>query len=675
LRHPLTIKYRPEIDGIRAIAVIAVIIYHAELFIGQNILLKGGFIGVDIFFVISGYLITSIILSSETTFSFSQFYEKRARRILPALFLVMIFTIPFAWMYMLPKALEEYASSIISSLLFSSNFWFMQEDSYIAEASELKPFLHTWSLSVEEQFYVTFPFILIFINKYYKQYSTHALVLLFLSSLMLSQYGSLAFKDANFYLLPSRIWELIAGGFLAKLELSKERTKHQLANKIMPFIGITLVINSFIFLNDELNLPSFYTLIPIIGTMLIIWFGGSSDLTSKILSYRPLVAIGLISYSLYLWHFPVFAFSRITNFKLTTLDKIENIALVFILSIATYFLIEKPARNQSFLPQKKFILITIAIFSFIFIYNTILISKNGFPNRLGTFKDIYEDAQRIWTKQKNKICHKRSVENACHFINNPTAMNYILLGDSHAGVLSSQLLDYTESINANFIQLTDGGCPYIHGVNRLTKNKVHEDCTTKTEEAYRFLKNTSPSTIIYSLRLPYYLSGKRFSNREGGRERGGDTSLILTEKYRHTNLKPEEMIKTMIKDWLNFGHKVVLIYPIPEVGWRVPDLLKSKLNKIRISERQDAFENISINTSYRLYRARTKSSKTTFDEIGQNQHLFRVYPDKILCRKETQRCYTHNDKKLFYYDDDHISPFIAGKIIHEIDASLNQKQH
>lgn len=162
------LTYRPEIDGLRTVAVISVILFHAEFFVNDEMLFKGGFIGVDVFFVISGYLITSILLKglAQGTFSFKDFYERRARRILPILFTVMLVTIPFAWVYLLPKAMTDYANSIIYSLFFSSNIWFWLEDSYWAEPSTLKPFLHTWSLAVEEQFYIVTPFLLLFLWKY-----------------------------------------------------------------------------------------------------------------------------------------------------------------------------------------------------------------------------------------------------------------------------------------------------------------------------------------------------------------------------------------------------------------------------------------------------------------------------------------------------------------------------
>jgi len=244
----MTIKYRPEIDGLRAIAVIAVVLYHAGFVINGTNSFSGGYIGVDIFFVISGYLITSIIIKemAEQKFSFLKFYERRARRILPALFIVMLSSLPFAWIYLLPKAMKEYAASILSSLVFSSNFWFWQEDNYWAEPSALKPFLHTWSLSVEEQFYLVFPMILVMLWRFAKRHITSILVAGFLLSLLVAELGTIIHPDFTFYLLPSRGWELLAGAILAKHEMDHGRLNRPCFDTFMPILGLFLIFYAYI---------------------------------------------------------------------------------------------------------------------------------------------------------------------------------------------------------------------------------------------------------------------------------------------------------------------------------------------------------------------------------------------------------------------------------------------
>ena len=247
----MNIKYRPEIDGLRAIAVGAVILYHAQITILGHQPFKGGFIGVDIFFVISGYLITSIILKELVTtgsFSFKHFYERRIRRILPALLFVMLVSLPFAWMYLLPSSFVDFSKSILYSLGFSSNFYFHYSgQQYGAESGLLKPFLHTWSLSVEEQFYILFPIVLLITFKYFRKYLIHILILGFVISLGLADWGSRNHPHLILF-FHTRGWELLAGSILAYFEITiGHRSKNKILNLILPTIGFVNWTFYFIF--------------------------------------------------------------------------------------------------------------------------------------------------------------------------------------------------------------------------------------------------------------------------------------------------------------------------------------------------------------------------------------------------------------------------------------------
>lgn len=315
----MKLTYRPEIDGLRAIAVGVVILYHAQITIFGHQPFKGGFIGVDIFFVISGYLITSIILKELLTtgyFSFKYFYERRIRRILPTLLFVMLVSLPFVWMYLLLSSFVDFSKSILYSLVFSSNFYFHYSgQQYGGEDGSLKLFLHTWSLSVEEQYYILFPIVLLVTFKYFKKYLIYILLFGFVFSLGLADWGSRNHSSFNFYVLPTRMWELLAGSILAYFEITKgHRSKYQTLNLILPIIGFLLIGHSILFFNNKMFHPSFYTLSPIIGVCLIIWFSHKNESITKLLSTKLFVGIGLISYPLYLWHYPIFAFNRIVEF-------------------------------------------------------------------------------------------------------------------------------------------------------------------------------------------------------------------------------------------------------------------------------------------------------------------------------------------------------------------------
>lgn len=348
----MKLTYRPEIDGLRVIAVVAVIFYHAQITILGHPLFKGGFIGVDIFFVISGYLITSIILKELVitgSFSFKHFYERRVRRILPALQFVMLASLPFAWMYLLPSSFIDFSKSILYSLGFSSNFYFHYSgQQYGAESGLFKPFLHTWSLSVEEQFYILFPIILFITFKYFRNHLLTILVIGLIVSLQMADWGSKNYPSVSFYFLHTRMYALLAGSILAYFEVTLgHRSKNKTLNLTLPSVGLFLIGHSILFFNNKMFHPSFYTLFPIIGVCLIIWFANKDELITKILSTKLFVGIGLISYSLYLWHYPIFAFDRITEFAQGNLFKKLLLGIIIvILSILSYYFIEQPARNN-----------------------------------------------------------------------------------------------------------------------------------------------------------------------------------------------------------------------------------------------------------------------------------------------------------------------------------------
>jgi peptidoglycan/LPS O-acetylase OafA/YrhL len=358
----MKLTYRPEIDGLRAIAVGAVILYHAQITILGHQPFSGGFIGVDIFFVISGYLITSIILKELVTtgsFSFKHFYERRIRRILPALLFVMLASLPFAWMYLLPNNLLEFSKSILYSLGFSSNFYFHYSGLEYSVEGLQHPFLHTWSLSVEEQYYILFPIVLLITFKYFRKYLIHILILGFLISLGLADWSSRNYPSASFYFLHTRMWELLAGSIIAYFEITiGHRSQNKILNFILPFIGLILIGHSIIFFNDEMYHPSFYTLSPIIGVCLVIWFSNKDELFTKILSTRLFVGIGLISYSLYLWHYPIFVFAAKLNISDGNIFiKLLMGVFILILSTVSYYFIEKPFRGTKIKFKKVFVIL------------------------------------------------------------------------------------------------------------------------------------------------------------------------------------------------------------------------------------------------------------------------------------------------------------------------------
>jgi peptidoglycan/LPS O-acetylase OafA/YrhL len=474
----MQLKYRPEIDGLRAIAVVSVVVYHAKFALSGGDLLSGGFIGVDIFFVISGFLITSLILKElkETNaFSISGFYERRIRRILPALLTVMLVSIPFAWAIMSPKALEEFSGSVISALFFGSNIWFWQTSSYTAEPSQLQPFLHTWTLSIEEQFYVIFPLMLLLLWRRLRSFLMTLLLVMFGLSLGLAHFGSAHFPDANFYLLPSRGWELLAGALVA---LAMQRApagggigdRFPVLNNVLPAIGLVSILWAIVAFDDTMRHPSLITAIPIAGTAMIIWFARSGSAVTRLLSSAPFVSIGLVSYSFYLWHFPVFAFARISFGTLAVSDKIILIAISFALSAFTYSMIEQPLRRRNVISRKTLYVGCGAVSAVIVALLTLVYTGAVLPKRfsdLTAYVDFKYDPLPDWREgtcfiQPQNMQQKNVFRN-CQVSNySPDKPTLLLWGDSHAAHLYRGY-EAAYSDTYNIVQRTSSLCAPLPG--------------------------------------------------------------------------------------------------------------------------------------------------------------------------------------------------------------------
>ena len=337
-------KYRAEIDGLRALAVLPVILFHAgfEWF-------SGGFVGVDIFFVISGYLITTIIISemAEGKFSIINFYERRARRILPALFFVMAACLPFAWLWLTPSDLEDFGQSLVAVSTFSSNILFWRESGYFDTAAELKPLLHTWSLAVEEQYYILFPIFIILTWRLGLKWVLILLSIVFLVSLGAAQWSAYNAPDAAFYLLPTRGWELLVGVFAAFYLKYNTYLKSHSINQALSLLGFGMIVFSIIAFNKKTPFPSLYTLIPTIGTGLLILCAVPKTVIHKLLSLKFIVGIGLISYSAYLWHQPLLAFAK--HVFSEEVPELLMLCLCLMSLVAAWFswrFIETPFRNR-----------------------------------------------------------------------------------------------------------------------------------------------------------------------------------------------------------------------------------------------------------------------------------------------------------------------------------------
>ncbi len=491
------INYRAEVDGLRAIAVVPVVMFHAG--IG---LFAGGFVGVDVFFVISGYLITSIILAdiNKGSFSLLSFYERRARRILPALLFMAAICVPFAWFLMIPVDLKGFSDSLSSVTVYLSNFLFWRQSGYFEQAAELKPLLHTWSLAVEEQYYLFFPLSVMIIYRFCKNYLVHLLLLASVVSLFYADWASINRVSSNFYLLPSRIWELLAGAIAAYI-ITKNLPLYKIAqgrltSELGSFAGLLLIVLSIVTFTRELPFPSFYTIVPVLGTVLIVFCANSSNVVGRVLSLRPLVFLGLISYSTYLWHQPIFAFTRhYTLIEHSNLLQIVLIIVAVLLGFLSWKYVEQPFRNRKKYTNKKIWTLSFAVSAVLLVVGLVISKNDGFDSRLSendkllstyleyNYRPHFKAGTCFLLPQKGDRVFAESCSGSLSADNT----RVLLWGESHAAALSSGL----RGIYSNLSQYTSSNCPPVTGVY-LSKNP---QCQQINETVISRIKDMQPDTV------------------------------------------------------------------------------------------------------------------------------------------------------------------------------------
>lgn len=435
--------HRPDIDGLRALAVLPVIAYHAG--IG---LVPGGFIGVDVFFVISGYLITQVLLKDIDAdgFSLVNFYERRVRRIAPALLGVLIGTFIVCAIYSLPSEFVDYSKSLIAAALSASNFYFLRTSNYFSAPALTKPLLHTWSLAVEEQFYIFWPLCLLAGRRFFKNHLLLVATLATCTSLAVSTAGVFLAPAATFYLVPTRAWELFLGALLALGMFSQPL--HALARNLLALFGVALIVGSALLIRGYMPFPGALAGPACIGAFLVILAGrDGTSIVGRILAWRPVAFVGLISYSLYLWHWPLIVFQRDYGLLLIpgTPDrdqKLMVIACSLILGALSWKFIEQPFRVGSRKPRReKLFLITATTASVLIACGAAAWVDSGFPSRYSpqqlrvasylTYRDT-STANRCFLDGSGDLA---AFPSSCLRLS-AGQRNFLILGDSHAWELA-----------------------------------------------------------------------------------------------------------------------------------------------------------------------------------------------------------------------------------------------
>ncbi len=699
-------KYRADIDGLRAIAVLSVIFYH----LGFTTIFGSGFTGVDIFFVISGYLITSIIYKEilEERFSFLDFYERRIRRIFPIFLTVVLSTLCFAY-YINFYDMRNFLNSLFSTLVMGGNFYFWKDTDYFALPSHMKPLLHTWSLGVEEQFYIIFPFILIFLlsekfsllltsprgKKWELLYifkKTPILVHLFilwLISFVICIMQSYATVDTAFYLLPYRFWELLSGSILAIATLQekqhnilKERKIHLYFYTIKFYIvrafsfsnsikqanlfgvtGLLLIIFSVTLL-EKLNqpFPSFLALFPCLGALLCIQAGKNEEtFIYKLLSFSLLKNIGKISFSLYLWHWVVIVFARdvvlLDTADLTLKVAFSCLAISFALSIFSYFIIEQPIRKKIILKTRKSLFITVFALTAVIALLAFAVKKEIIPQHISEDVKYYNGINIETAYAGRKIPASLIKETRLHFFGDKNIEpTLLIMGDSHALALYVVLDKLAKEHNVAGILHHSGSGLFDVFKGTDNNNTKTKNILKNTELLKKYLSNYSIQSVFISCRWTRRIFGLGLAVHERSDKARNAVINQYINPHSHEVITDAILAtKLGINDTINFFSKtkpkIFISKPLPEFAWQVPQRA-TKVVKFFPKTSSQFRELISIPHS--LYLNHHRETFQVLEDIRKETDFEYIDLAKNIC--DGEYCYgTAPDGTAIYYDDDHLS--------------------
>ncbi|WP_052261472.1 acyltransferase family protein [Ruegeria sp. ANG-S4] len=670
------IHYRKEIDGLRAVAVVSVILYHAKLELFGRPLFGGGFFGVDVFFVISGYLISKILfveLHENGRIDLAAFYARRARRILPALIAVSIATLCIGWFFLLPADYVDLSSSVLATFLFISNFFFYFETTeYGADDALLEPFLHTWSLAVEEQFYLVFPVLLLVLFMWQRKLLFTWLIGLLIASFVSAIYFTRTDPDLSFFLPFTRGWELLAGSIVAyseKLNVSRKLRFQAKWYDAFAALGAGMIILPLFLVHSIAQHPGFITVSSVIGTSLILAFGSERGILGRLMSSRPAIAIGLISYSLYLWHFPVFSFGRMLSGQQDLVDKLVWVAITVVFSILSYRYVERPFRNRDLIPRRVFARCLSFGLALVLSFSVMTVYFGGFAFRVPQALRPYAGEVGYRTLENDgKRCHNHP-KDVCTFDIDPSKpVSVMIVGDSHADSLSSDL--YTKLLSRDigkFIQITTSGCPIILGFSIKGRKTCTFERVQERLKTVEYMGGRERLIVIYFARTPVYLSGVRYDGGPGRIEEGPPFKHVISGS------REQNLIRTL--DRISQVSELIIVYPMPELGVHAQRYFLDRIRPVFPGKLERVMENEPLKVSEQVFRERAAKSFEVLDQITIPEGQ-RIYPHEFVCKYELEGwCYAHDSEQLFYTDSNHpnwiLADQINNRIVDQIDKMIS----
>ena len=637
------LDYRPELDGLRAVAVVSVILFHLGL-----PYTPGGFVGVDVFFVLSGYLITRQIAWElrEGRFSLLDFYDRRIRRLFPALFVMLFVSTIIALFVLLPRDLDGFGESLVAAATSISNFYFWSESGYFAPAAETIPLLHTWSLAVEEQFYLLFPLMLMLVWRWRQAYVAHSLIALAILSFAISVWAARHTPDAAFYLLPSRAWELLVGSLLA-LAPARQRLPSWLRTAALNLglAGIAIAVLTF---HTRMPFPGFAAALQVFACALIIWAGHASSasapdgapsrsLVVSLLALRPMVFVGLISYSLYLWHWPIIVFVRhLSPDPLTTLQAALLAIATFAIAYASWRYVEQPLRLGGVLWPTSRLRVrysSMIVCSLAFMGITLDIG-NGFPwlQSKAVLAVVDDEGDRSPLRRRCHIARadkgRRALADTCGF-GSASGRHVVVLGDSHGAELSYALSEVANEGLLQLRQVTASGCPPALG---FTVDD-HPKCARHTQNMVDGLADGPRSTIL--------ITAHYFEWGAPGRPHRDAFWLGI-----------EKSVATLRRS----GHDVILLggWP-PHTNGPLPHALAREIRFGRSIE----------DYSFAIDQSLASSIDDNLRQIAERHHARYLPLLEAICGGSSQ-CRSMIHGQAIYFDRDHLSVSAARQVVGDI---------
>jgi len=655
-------QYRADIDGMRCLAVLAVVLCHAGIpgF-------PGGYVGVDIFFVISGFLITQIISREigDGTFSILRFYERRARRIVPAILVVILACLAAGWFILLPDEYLALGKTSLATIAFVSNIrFFVSSSDYFGPEVAFDPLLHTWSLAVEEQFYLLFPFLLIVLSNRFLPYRFVAIAVLCAISFALSVWGVANFEIATFYLLPTRFWELGLGALLALRAYPADSSP--LARQGAGLLGLFLIAASVILLEEGSAFPGLAALPACAGTALLIWSGSDGrTLASKLLSMRPFVLIGLISYSLYLWHWPFIVFLRLW---LSTADlplAVASGAVIVSICFAalSWRYIEQPFRRPSRVAHARgaegsrpILMRSGAAMACVAALACVPVALGGFTGRLTPSAH----ASYIHAKERGQVslaCERRSDSgDACEIgeqMPAGTEPDLIIWGDSHALAMLAAFDEVLDAKGLAAVAYVKPGCAALVGVARADKENG-EACEVHNQQVLREIRRYSgDETVILISRWALLTEGERAEGEAGSEAVLAAAETAATWEGNSNQSLVERGLDKAVRELSEEGVEVIVMRPTPEFGYDIPKAMV-----------RQTWTGMEPQTLYRAdYGARVSDTNAIIDHVVTRHDAEAVAPADLLC---PDACRTSFRNEFLYRDDDHLSQAGAEWLVREM---------